>query len=380
MQLLFLSGDMRMRIPFYQIALGLSLLLLQACAGSSAPSYEISPDSAYDRDMEGKSTGAFKIGNPYRVDGRWYKPKETYRFRQTGVASWYGPNFHGKLTANGEVYDQNALTAAHKTLQLPSIIRVTNLKNGRSVIVRVNDRGPFSKGRVLDMSRKGAEVLQYINQGTTRVQIEMLEKESRVVARMAKQGRSVDGVEIALNQGKSVESFFNMERPVVPSQPSIALEEPPVQLAQNQAVTPPSVQADSSDIQPVSLTAADLNVRSLESITANTAQVAPVQVQSAPINAPTVQAVQAPANVNVPAVVPGGYYVQAGSFSSLSNASAYAQRLKQFGQADVYPGQINDKLFYRVRLGPVNSVEQADQLLSGLHQAGETHSMIIRGQ
>jgi rare lipoprotein A len=87
------------------------------------------------------SQGSFKVGNPYKVEGQWYNPTETYEMTQTGIASWYGPGFHGKKTANGEIYNMNELTAAHKTLQLPSLVRVTNLDNGKSVIVRVNDRG-----------------------------------------------------------------------------------------------------------------------------------------------------------------------------------------------------------------------------------------------
>jgi rare lipoprotein A len=93
-----------------------------------------------------RGQGTFKVGNPYKVEGRTYYPAETYDYEETGIASWYGNEFKGKRTANGEIFDPNELTAAHRTLQMPSLVRVTNLDNGRSLIVRVNDRGPYSAG------------------------------------------------------------------------------------------------------------------------------------------------------------------------------------------------------------------------------------------
>ena len=99
-----------------------------------------------------KGGGRYKVGNPYQIAGKWYYPKEDYEYVETGIASWYGPGFHGKRTANGEIYDQNALTAAHRTLPMPSAVRVTNLENGRSLTLRVNDRGPFARGRIIDVT------------------------------------------------------------------------------------------------------------------------------------------------------------------------------------------------------------------------------------
>ena len=88
------------------------------------------------------SAGLFKVGQPYQIQGQWYYPQESYSYEETGIASWYGPGFHGKRTANGEIYHQGQLTAAHRTLQMPSFVRVINLSNGKSVVVRINDRGP----------------------------------------------------------------------------------------------------------------------------------------------------------------------------------------------------------------------------------------------
>ena len=103
--------------------------------------------------------GFYKVGNPYTIDGVTYVPMEEFRHTETGVASWYGPGFHGKYTANGEVYDQSDHTAAHRTLQMPCVLRVTNLDNGQSTIVRVNDRGPYARSRILDVSRAAAQEL-----------------------------------------------------------------------------------------------------------------------------------------------------------------------------------------------------------------------------
>ncbi len=113
-----------------------------------------------------------KIGRPYQVNGRTYVPARQDDYDRTGIASWYGPNFHGKKTANGEIYDMNGLSAAHTTLPLPSLVRVTNLGNGRSIIVRVNDRGPFVGNRLIDMSKSAAQELGFIRQGTARVRVQ----------------------------------------------------------------------------------------------------------------------------------------------------------------------------------------------------------------
>ena len=112
------------------------------------------------------SGGEYKIGEPYQIEGRTFYPEESFDYTERGVASWYGPNFHKKKTANGEVFDMNLLTAAHKTLQLPSLVRVTNIENNRSLILRVNDRGPFVKNRIIDVSKKAASILGFQKKGT----------------------------------------------------------------------------------------------------------------------------------------------------------------------------------------------------------------------
>ncbi|MCL6229874.1 septal ring lytic transglycosylase RlpA family protein [Bartonella bilalgolemii] len=112
------------------------------------------------------------IGKPYQIKGKWYYPKADPTYQRVGQASWYGSYFHGRLTANGEIYNMNLLTAAHPTMPLPSYARVTNLQNGSSIIVRVNDRGPYMKNRIIDLSKQAATMLGYLNQGTADVKVE----------------------------------------------------------------------------------------------------------------------------------------------------------------------------------------------------------------
>jgi rare lipoprotein A len=119
-----------------------------------------------------KGGGTYRIGKPYTVGGRVYVPEEDVNYREEGLASWYGDDFHGRQTANGEVFDMGSLTAAHPTLPMPCYARVTNLGNGKSLIVRVNDRGPYHGNRLIDVSNKAAELLDFKGNGVARVRVE----------------------------------------------------------------------------------------------------------------------------------------------------------------------------------------------------------------
>ena len=105
--------------------------------------------------------GFYKLGKPYQIKEKWYFPRVDTNYDEVGIASWYGKDFHGKRTANGEIYNMNSLSAAHKTLPLPVLVRVINLENGRSLVVRVNDRGPFAQNRIIDLSKRSAEILGF---------------------------------------------------------------------------------------------------------------------------------------------------------------------------------------------------------------------------
>jgi rare lipoprotein A len=155
-------------------------LALANCASSGKfasrvdPRYGVSssPRVVAYGDPVPKGGGTYRVGKPYTVAGRVYVPEEDVNYREDGVASWYGDDFHGRLTANGEVFDMDALTAAHTTLPMPCYARVTNLSNGKSLIVRVNDRGPYHGNRLIDVSHKAAELLEFKGNGTARVRVE----------------------------------------------------------------------------------------------------------------------------------------------------------------------------------------------------------------
>ncbi len=280
-----------------------------------------------------KSKGSFKVGSPYKIKGRTYYPEERYNYVEKGIASWYGPNFHGKLTANGEVYNQYELTAAHKTLQMPSIIRVTNLENGRSLILRVNDRGPYSRNRILDVSKRAAELLGFKKQGTARIKLQVLEKESKIVAQAAKEGRDTSGMEVAFN---------NKRYPI--QQTKIANKSP-------------------TNISP--------------KFNKYPTKITSIEKESLPASQQLSKTDIAEINIAKTAIVPTKIYVQAGSFSNHENALRLASELSSVGTSNIYPTMVNNRQFYRVRVGPLDSVELADNILNRLVDNGNSQAMII---
>jgi rare lipoprotein A len=154
-------------------------LVLANCAASGIssrvdPKYGVSssPRVVALGDPVPKGGGTYRVGKPYIVAGRVYVPEEDVNYREEGLASWYGDDFHGRLTANGEVFDMASLSAAHPTLPMPCYARVTNLSNGKSLIVRVNDRGPYHGNRLMDVSSRAAELLEFRGNGVARVRVE----------------------------------------------------------------------------------------------------------------------------------------------------------------------------------------------------------------
>jgi peptidoglycan lytic transglycosylase len=151
-------------------------LFLAHCADNSKidPRYGVAPSARLvdPGDTVPKGGGVYRVGSPYMVAGKLYVPELDPHYRAEGLASWYGDDFHGRATANGEIFDLNAISAAHPTMPLPSYARVTNLRNGRSLIVRVNDRGPYAANRIIDVSKRAAQLLGFIDRGTTMVRVE----------------------------------------------------------------------------------------------------------------------------------------------------------------------------------------------------------------
>ncbi|HTQ14603.1 MAG TPA: septal ring lytic transglycosylase RlpA family protein [Rhizomicrobium sp.] len=299
---------------------GALVAVLAACATAPAPNIHIPPGG-----------GQYKVGNPYQIDGTWYYPREQPGYDETGIASWYGPDFYGRRTANGELYDAGALTAAHRTLPMPVNVRVTNLDNGRSLVVRVNDRGPYAKGRIIDVSEHAAELLGFKGRGTARVRVTYL-------------GRAdLDG-----------------GAPPAP-------ETPPDIVVAARAAPTTRIDSQALDIVPGAPVASAVRSAPLPA-PAPSAPIPPVDTE------PTGQVTEVP----VPAVT--HLYVQAGAFSTLSNAERLRARLAAAGDVVISAIDRNGQRLYRVRCGPYDDVESADAALARLNGLGSNDAQIVVDQ
>ena len=165
------------RKPLLLASLALCLLAFAGCSEVKLALHVVKKFNLETKEEEPPVRVAkphYKLGSPYQVNHVWHYPSYDPNYDRTGVASWYGPAFHGRPTANGERFDMNGVTAAHPTLPLPSRVRVTNLENGRQLELRVNDRGPFVNGRIIDLSRRAAQLLGFKRQGLTKVRVQYL--------------------------------------------------------------------------------------------------------------------------------------------------------------------------------------------------------------
>jgi rare lipoprotein A len=274
----------------------------------------------------------YKVGAPYQVDGVWYYPKVDYEYDETGLASWYGEDFDGLQTANGELFDKNKISAAHKTLPMPSLVRVINLENDRELVVRINDRGPFVDGRIIDLSERAAEELGFQKNGVARVRVEILADESR-----------------ALAAAGQTETMTASER----ARPS------PVTTVSTEALPPPTADEAAGAVAQSS---------SAESP-------APVLVASA-APAPTMTTIDASPRLVLPSA-PRKVYVQAGSFLYFENADALAARLAAVGPTLIARSQLDGQSYYRVLIGPLIDTSVANRMLSEVVMAGQADARIV---
>jgi len=298
--------------------------LLSACSETQLAFHMTKKIEEATANSASATHGNYKIGDPYQVEGVWYTPREDFAYDESGIASWYGPGFHSKRTANGDTYDQNALTAAHPTLQMPSKVQVTNLENGRSIALVVNDRGPYKRGRILDVSRRAAQLLGFDGNGTARVRVRVLPNESLQLAALA--GRK--GPVIAQGAPRVAP-----EVPAVPrEQVTVAALAPP---GGSPAPTPASV-------APRAAVAASL-----------------------------------PPSVVLERVKPTSIFVQAGAFVQQANAERLKARLASFGSAQISEYKQGNQHFYRVRVGPLATVEEADRTLGRVVGFGQTDARVV---
>jgi rare lipoprotein A len=276
-------------------------------------------------------TGSYKVGQPYQIAGVWYYPQVDYSYDTTGVASWYGPGFHKERTANGEIYNENELTAAHQTLPMPSLVRVTNLDNGRSIVVRINDRGPFKAGRILDMSRRSAQLLGFEQQGTAKVRVQILAEESRAIA--------------AASQAATVQlagSPDNTPKPSASPRPTVQVEGqplPPPGGAPERTILAPTTVAGATDAYGRFLPAPDVH----QSAVGGTKRL----------------------------------YVQAGAFTIYDKANKLKAKLSSIGPTTLTSTTVNKTQFFRVRVGPIENVDRADTVLAEVIAAGENGARIV---
>jgi len=271
------------------------------------------------------ANGFYKIGNPYRIDGAWYYPAVDWNYNKTGIASWYGPDFDGKYTANGERFDMNALTGANPTLPIPSIVEVTNLDNGRSIQLRVNDRGPYARNRILDVSRRAAQLLGFETTGTAHVRVRLLQQPTLQAQLLAQR-----------NGGPDVEP---------PTQLAAA---EPVAAVNTQALAPPA------------------GTPPPRAATARLALVTPADAATPKVHL-----------VKTPAAASSKMYIQAGAFSRIENAETLKTKLARFGTVSVNTVQIKGGAsIYRVRIGPIATPAEADRLLSDVVSSGVTQARL----
>jgi rare lipoprotein A len=302
--------------------------------------------------------GIYKVGKPYQVDGVWYYPSEDPDYDEKGIASWYGPNFHEKYTANGEIFDQNGLSAAHRTLPMPSIVEVTNLENGRTIRVRVNDRGPFVGDRIIDMSRRSAQLLGFEREGTAKVEVRYILADSLQAQALARANNPDQGpfeTPQAAPEGPVVAQALTSTGPAPP--PPAPLPAPIiVASAEPSALPPPPA------------------MPSYARIPAEEAPT-PVPTPAHVMVAPPQPAL--PQTVTYAPVEPSHIYIQAGAFSQGDNAQRMKAKLDGLGQVTVIGISVNGLNLYRVRLGPIASVDEADRLLEKVKEAGATEARIV---
>lgn len=367
----------------HSILSALALSLLAACAGKAPPA----------------PAPGVKVGKPYSVDGTTYYPEYDPHYDETGMASWYGPGFHGKNTANGERFDQDDLTAAHPTLPMPSLVRVTNEENGESAIIRVNDRGPFKDGRLIDLSRASAKRLGVT--GLSKVRVQYLKDETEQY--WADMNLRTKDIQFAAND------------PEAPGQAIVPPDDQPAQMVDSA----PLMSVASNDIQPQRLQIRPRPVSFKLVGDAEAAEIPPpppaveengwdkitageeskpaaahpkvVQlyddsgkpVDRAQKTASTAKVLRLPDEPEPAKLAPassgsgGGWYVQAGSFSSRENAERLATRLKSVGGTSIVPVEVGGKTLHRVRVGSFATRAKAEDALVAAEEKGASGARVV---
>ena len=322
----------------------LALTILMAGAASCA--------TAPKKPAAGTPSPHYKVGNAYKIDGRWYYPKYDPNYSKVGIASWYGSQFHGRMTANGEIFDMNRLSAAHTTLPLPSMVEVTNLENGRSITVRVNDRGPFVGDRIIDMSREAARQLGFEQQGIAKVRVRYAGP-AHLTANAPKAVTKPDDVARAapISRKERPTSTFNADAAEDPiSDLMTSIERAP-------ALTPGAEEvaiAEASDNAEANIPSADLSTPE-----PSDSRLVPLSRQE---NSP----------------VETLYVIRVAALSQLDNIEVLRLQLADVGTLRMSRVETEGgSVFYRVNLGPFASIETAAEKLEAVRRAGYTDAALV---
>jgi len=335
---------------------------LAACATPRYPSHVGGPQAG----APAPGQGGYKVGAPYQVAGVWYVPKEDPNYDKTGVASWYGDEFHQKATANGETFDMNAVSAAHTTLPLPSMVEVTNLDNGKTLTVRVNDRGPFVGNRLIDLSREAARQLGYDRAGLANVRV-------RYVGPAPLLGPDA-GVRYA--SSKPLPTRLAANTVTAPPRAAMAYARPDPVLASTSAATAPPLSAN--PIAEAPLTPAR------PPVAVTTQRLAPLigaEISSAPIGSPLPPVATAPAptsQVLATATTTSPLRVQAGAFSSEVNAQRAVSALSGTGPASIERVERDGLTLFRVVMPAPADEAAAYDLRDRVAAVGYADARVVR--
>jgi rare lipoprotein A len=341
-------------------AMLISALGLVACSSDNAGVGDsvrngveyITPSNPFKRNNQYSPYGgtdkpsSVKIGSTYNVKGQNYTPKYEPTYTETGMASWYGPNFHGRQTANGERYNQHAMTAAHRTLPLPSMVKVTRTDTGKSVMVRVNDRGPFSHGRIIDLSEKAAKELNMIGTGTAHVKVEYMPE--RTVSYLKENDIPVP--DYMAETAYKTASYQQSKPKTLPSSytPSVAKD------AYGREAYRPELRSRTASARVASADNDTFSVNlSFDDIIKN--------------------------NSSQQAASSSGhkYNVQTASFANRLNAERHMQKLEGVGNARMREIVGENGTYYRVMVGPVKEYEQAVMLMDRTKELGIEGAKIV---
>ena len=399
------------RAPAFALC-ALSALLLAGCGSTPQPKAMIdkrqrskeyfaeseygvkaSPRVAFMR----RGGGRDQLGKPYQVRGKWYYPKEDKRYAKVGLASWYGDAFHGRLTANGEVYDMSHLTAAHPTMPLPSYARVTNLVTGSSVIVRVNDRGPYHEGRIIDVSQRAAEMLDYANVGTAEVKVEYIGRapldgndDQYLMASYHPGNRRPDpsdglpsGVMVAMN-GPSPSISVAAPPAAVPFPGQLTNSGKAVVLPALSAQAPGAGDVALPDFGPIVPERPEMRLPPNSPFAMASLSYADERVQRADVFAALDDKGMSPADIlqswkksNGQQQAPASDYVAAGSFEDAAEAKRVAAALQPFGRTEIQRTELDGNDWYAVNVYP-DGHGSIDDLLQAAWSHGAPDALAVR--